>query len=94
MKTTITSRKLAVIAAGLILTATASVGQAQQKWMEQVLEQTLREHTVVKEESKKDATDAQGKETETADDDLRPREAAPKDIDISDLYDDEGKPLI
>jgi hypothetical protein len=94
MNTSITRRKLAVITAGLVLTATASVGHTQQKWMEQVLEQSLQEQAVVKEGGEKHKSGQQGKTTETADESPRPQNAAPKDIDISNLYDDEGNPLI
>ncbi|GGY60345.1 hypothetical protein [Marinobacter zhanjiangensis] len=94
MSHTITSRKFAAILAGLVLTATASVGHAQQKWMEQVLEQTIQEQIVAKEERAKEQAGEQGKATETADESLSPQDAAPADIDISDLYDGAGNSRI
>ncbi|MFC4257486.1 hypothetical protein ACFOZ5_00410 [Marinobacter lacisalsi] len=94
MSRIITSTKFAAILTGLAMTATASVGHAQQKWMEQVLEQTSQEQTLVKEEKAKEQAGERGKDTETAEESLSPQNAAPADINISDLYDDEGNSRI
>ncbi|MFW5825005.1 MAG: hypothetical protein ACOCVV_08570 [Marinobacter sp.] len=98
MNTAITLRKFAVITAGLLLTATASVGHAQQKWMEEVLERSLQEQAEVKEVKEEQARSKAGKQNEATDatgEGLSPEEAAPDHIDVSDhLYNDEGEPRI
>lgn len=88
MSHNITSRKFAVILAGLVLTATASVGHAQQKWMEQVLEQSRQEQQLAGQ-----SAEDQNKADETrkeADEEIN----APKGVDISNTYDDEGNPIV
>ncbi|MGM0570505.1 hypothetical protein [Marinobacter sp.] len=88
MNTANTLRKLAVIATALVLTATASMGHAQQKWMEEVLEQQLKEQQLAGESSNGNAERKHEKDADTSE------KEAPKGIDISNTYDDEGRPII
>ncbi|MFL1404867.1 hypothetical protein ACJO2E_05925 [Marinobacter sp. M1N3S26] len=89
MNTAITLRKLAVITAGLVLGATASMGHAQQKWMEEVLERQFQEQQLAGEKAS-DNTDQRHNKNDAE----NPEKKAPKDIDVSNTYDDEGNPII
>lgn len=87
MNTSITLRKLAIITAGLVLTATASVGHAQQKWMEQVLDQSLQNQQV----AEQSADDQKKTETQK---DADEKSNTAREIEFSNTYDDEGNPII
>lgn len=83
-----TVSKFAVIFAGLVLTASASVGQAQQKVAEEFLEQTLREQSLAEESENSKRKPETAKESESSDN------TGASGLDLSDLYDDEGNFLI
>lgn len=88
MNTAITLKKLAVITTGLVLTVTASMGHAQQKVAEEMLERQLKQQQLAEESANKDTDQKREKDAENTE------QEAPKKVDISILYDDEGNTII
>lgn len=88
MNHSITFKKFAVILAGLTLSATATIGHAQQQEMEEMLERTLQEQQVAGETVNKDATGQNKKEADNSEG------SAPEAFDLSNIQDEDGNPLI